>query len=149
SWIAALPTPGGPLPSDLIDTDGDGIPDGWEIAHGLDPNANDAGQDLDHDGFSNFEEFEAGTNPLDSEARLRLWIISMTPTSDGLAVVLGFFSNSNKTYSVAYRDYVGTAGWTSLVNIKALPIERFTTVTNTVAANVSSRFYRLVTPRLP
>lgn len=46
------------------DTDGDGIPDAWEIAHGLNPNdPSDADQDLDGDGASNLAEYLAGTDP--------------------------------------------------------------------------------------
>ncbi len=46
------------------DSDGDGQPDAWETANGLDPNnAADAGQDLDSDGQSNLGEFTAGTDP--------------------------------------------------------------------------------------
>jgi Calx-beta domain/Regulator of chromosome condensation (RCC1) repeat/Putative Ig domain/Bacterial TSP3 repeat len=46
------------------DTDGDGTPDGWEVANGLDPlNGNDGAQDADADGLSNLDEFINRTNP--------------------------------------------------------------------------------------
>ena len=45
------------------DTDGDGMPDAWEIAHGLDPFVNDASLDPDTDGLVNAQEFLAGTDP--------------------------------------------------------------------------------------
>ncbi|MCP4270048.1 MAG: hypothetical protein GY777_31485 [Candidatus Brocadiaceae bacterium] len=48
---------------DNSDSDGDGMSDGWEVAHGLNPLSNDAAGDPDNDGVSNYEEFIAGTNP--------------------------------------------------------------------------------------
>jgi hypothetical protein len=45
------------------DTDGDGMPDWWEIQYGLDPNLADAAGDADNDGVSNLDEYNAGTNP--------------------------------------------------------------------------------------
>ncbi len=39
------------------DADGDGMDDAWEIANGLDPEVNDATDDLDDDGVDNFTEF--------------------------------------------------------------------------------------------
>jgi hypothetical protein len=45
------------------DTDGDGMPDGWELANGLNPKVNDANGDLDSDGITNFQEYIGETNP--------------------------------------------------------------------------------------
>ncbi len=54
-----------------VDTDGDGMSDTWESAHGLNPkNAADAATDLNGDGYTNIEEF---INGLDPRAPKRDW----------------------------------------------------------------------------
>ncbi len=46
------------------DTDGDGMPDGWEYKYGLNPRSSaDGGQDPDSDGLLNVDEFTHGTDP--------------------------------------------------------------------------------------
>ena len=51
-----------------LDADGDGMPDEYERKHGLDPNVDDRELDKDLDGFSNNEEFVAGTDPSDPKS---------------------------------------------------------------------------------
>jgi len=46
------------------DDDNDGMPDDWEALYdGLDPLVDDAGDDLDGDGFTNLVEFKSGSDP--------------------------------------------------------------------------------------
>lgn len=51
------------------DSDGGGIPDAWEEQYGLNPHdAADDRIDSDGDGFNNYEEYLAGTDPTDPES---------------------------------------------------------------------------------
>lgn len=45
------------------DNDNDDMVNSWETVHGLNINANDAGEDPDQDGYSNLKEFENRTDP--------------------------------------------------------------------------------------
>ncbi|MEO5912746.1 MAG: binary toxin-like calcium binding domain-containing protein [Luteolibacter sp.] len=47
----------------FTDTDGDTIPDWYEVFYGMNPAVNDAGLDLDGDTLTNLAEFTLGTNP--------------------------------------------------------------------------------------
>ncbi len=59
------------------DTDGDGMPDGWEVLYGLDPLLIDANGDADSDGISNYDEYLAGTDPgIDPDAILTDLVLS-------------------------------------------------------------------------
>jgi len=57
------------------DSDGDGLPDGWEAAHGMDPLASntgdprtDASADPDLDGLTNAQEAALGTDPFQPDS---------------------------------------------------------------------------------
>lgn len=51
----------------IVDAEGDGLPDAYEIAVGLDPTIDDAGLDPDEDNLTNLQEFEADTNPFEAD----------------------------------------------------------------------------------
>gem|GEM_PF-5656194 len=54
------------------DSDGDLMPDSWEIVYGLDMLVDDSQQDNDGDGVSNLNEYRAHTDPTDSESARHL-----------------------------------------------------------------------------
>lgn len=51
------------------DSDGDGLPDDWELANGLDPNNPvDALDDQDEDGLSTIAEYQSGLDPFNGDS---------------------------------------------------------------------------------
>jgi hypothetical protein len=83
----SLGEPAGSTRLDLtlgVDSDGDGLPDAWERANGLNPNdPTDADGDADGDGMSNRKEYLAGTYAFDP--------------SDGFTLTLTGVQNGNST----------------------------------------------------
>ena len=44
------------------------MPDGWEVAHNLNPFIDDADDDPDFDGYSNYQEYRHGADPWSAES---------------------------------------------------------------------------------
>ncbi len=67
------------------DTDDDGMPDGWEASHQLNPLENDAAGNADGDDMTNFEEYVAGRDPMRSGTvpSSGLGLIVCTPWTQG------------------------------------------------------------------
>ena len=137
---AATPGSSNSLPSG--DRDGDGLPNEWELAHGLNPDLkSDALLDSDGDGSSNLAEYLAGTDPRDASSRFELDVLR-----EGSDTSLTFEAISGKTYSVEFRDSIDVGIWWKLQDVSG----RSGAVTvNDPEPAVNHRFYRLVTPARP
>jgi hypothetical protein len=149
-WLAASPTPGRPNPgAQPLDTDGDGLPDAWEIANGLDyrsANAADgAGGDPDRDGMTNTQEYLSGTAPRDPSSYLKIESVSaVTATTK-----IHFNAVAGKTYTILYCDSVDSGLWIGLTNLPAQAFTGEIEIADPGASDTGTRFYRLITPSQP
>ena len=127
---------------DVVDTDGDGIPDSAdtdddndgisdidEIHYGLNPlDPSDANEDADHDGISNIDEINAGTDPRGEEQNTDITITSVTP----LTATQGEYQNytivgtnlpktivGNIEGSVGHCTYVSGGGKSIVISCRA------------------------------
>jgi len=127
----------------LLDSDGDGIPDSWMMSFfghstGLAGDKSRAQDDADGDGLTNFEEFLAGTSPIDRLSYLRLTSIT-GGGSNGVQIAWG--SVANKLYTVQ-RSTSLNAGFTNLTeHILSTPPENI--YIDSSGTNVQTLFYRI------
>lgn len=148
SWQAAEPTAGRPNAGDTTpDWDGDGLPNDWETAHNLDPHAangdNGASGDPDHDGLTNAQEYLAGTDPQATASRLEISAVDLNDAETSIR----FVAVEGRSYTVSFSDDLHTGTWQRLADVTAQPATGEVTVRD--PARKATRFYRLVTPRMP
>ncbi|HEX9860225.1 MAG TPA: hypothetical protein VGB23_03410, partial [Nitrospirota bacterium] len=93
------------------DTDGDGMPDEWEVKYGLAPNASaDAALDADNDGLTNLQEYTLGTDPTkadtDSDGMPDEWEVryGLNPKSPSDAA-----RDDNNNGVTNYQEYLNNA----------------------------------------
>jgi T5SS/PEP-CTERM-associated repeat protein len=127
------------------DADGDGIPNGYEQAHGLNPfDPADAALDSDGDGMSNLQEYLAGTDATNSASVFR--ITSVVRSNNDLRITWMMGSGRTNALQVTSGAGNGSYATNSFASIF--------TVTNTVgtltnyldvggATNKVARFYRV------
>jgi hypothetical protein len=147
NWAAAAPSPGTATGQPAVDTDGDGIPDGYEVAHGMNANnPDDAALDMDGDGQSNLAEYTAGTNPQSGTSRLDAALVKGVAPGQ---VAVRFIGVAGKTYTVQYKDGITDTSWRKLQDVPAPATTAVLEVNDPGAAPLPQRFYRVVTPQQP
>jgi hypothetical protein len=143
NWFVAAPTPAQPNTSNPLDTNGDGLPDAWQIHYFGSINSPDARPDADpdHDGMNNLQEYLAGTDPTDPNSVFKL--SAVTQVAPGV-LQLQWLSATNRLYTVLESTSItaSMAAFNPLAtNILATPPVNTCLVTN--ASPQAAHFYRL------
>jgi WD40 repeat protein len=86
------------------DSDGDGLPDWWEIEH-FGNLAQTGGADPDGDGYTNLQEYQNGTDPT---------VFDIGPMSIWTAVEVGWRSVAGTNYQVQWASALATNQWYNL-----------------------------------
>lgn len=96
-------------------SEGDGIPDKWRLRHFQTASVagnflSASGADADGDGFLNWQEFKAGTNPNESGSTLQM----RTDRLPGSGVKLRWPTVAGKNYVIEYTESLSGGTWTPL-----------------------------------
>lgn len=141
NWRVSRPTPGRPAPQPGEDSDGDGLPDDWELAHGLDPDSvqgeHGAEGDPDGDGLNNRREYQFGTPP--RQFTVRLLALRMA----GNRLYLTFNGVAGRVYRLESRPTLGSGDWEVITNVLPGSTGELEFWVQLVAGD-SHRFYRLI-----
>jgi hypothetical protein len=130
----------------LADTDGDGMPDEWEMTSGFDPSSSaDAGTDADGDGMTNAQEYAAGTDAHDPRSVMRLERVAGDGTNFWR---VNFVAISNHTYTLQAQEFLESGSFLRHVaDVPAAPTNRVIELLQPVGNSTRQQFFRLITPR--
>lgn len=120
------------------DSDGDGLPDWWELEAGQSLVLVNAMDDPDDDGFYNGQEYGAGTVPTNGQSLLRF----EATAGDGAGLLVTWQSVDGKRYRLERATNL-MGDFSFLVKTNILGVAPMNTETDTTAAGVGPWLYRI------
>lgn len=119
------------------DTDGDGMPNAYETANGLNQNVDDGGLDKDGDGAVNLGEYYGGTDPQNPADRFR--ILAIEKSGDDLEITLA--TVPGRLYRLDQSGSLQTGSW-DLTVPNFLATGTATTLIDQNSAELPRSFYK-------
>ncbi|MGL5019025.1 MAG: hypothetical protein ACRDBP_12890, partial [Luteolibacter sp.] len=126
----------------IVDTDRDGLPDWWE-SETLANLTQTATADGDGDGFTNLDEFLAGTHPTDPASQLAFSSIATASDGAGKHFVLTFPSMEDRNYRIEWSGTLQAGSWRDLGEPVTGTGEILNVRDLSALDNAESRFYRM------
>ena len=127
------------------DSVGDGIPDAWRKKYfggtGTTTNATScAAGDPDADGFTNYNEYIADTNPTNAASYFHIAGIANTNTTN---VAVSFQSSANRRYTLCQTTNLTSGVWNNVPSQSDVPGNGGTTTLTDSSPTNTQRFYRI------
>ena len=122
-----------------LDSDGDDLPDRWELRFGVNLGLLAGGEDADSDGASDDAEYGAGTDPTDAASLLQL--LSIDTGTGASNVVLRWQSVLGKQYGISWSSNLAEGFAPLETGIPSMPAEN---VHTTAVPEVGAGFFQVV-----
>lgn len=123
----------------IVDLDGDGIHDAWEVFYFGSPAACDPMADNDGDRMRNYQEFIAGTDPLHASSLL---LIASQEQGQPAGLTVKWLSASNKLYVIERATNL-ISGFSTALATGVSSTPPLNSYTDATATNAGPFFYRI------
>ena len=121
----------------MVDLNGNGMSDIWELiygAAGLDPKG-----DADGDGASNLQEAIAGTDPFDPNSVPKVSAVTMAGTNVSVSIACAL----GKQYQLQSAQPFSGGGWSNWTTEATMVVRSGSVLTLTAPAGSTTKFYRI------
>lgn len=98
----------------IVDADSDRMPDDWELLYFGSETAGIATNDVDGDGYLNWQEYILGSNPTNSGSSFLFTPSPSQPTNTAFSI--DFTTVPGRLYTVECTDELGSGNWQVLTN---------------------------------